>query len=505
MEILKDYLSALCGAGQCEKGANAEMLAYAANLDLIARTHPDIARAIIRELLDQRSYLKLIASENYCSPAVQAAMGNLLTDKYAEGYIGKRFYAGCDNIDAIEKLACSEAKALFGAEHAYVQPHSGADANLVAFWAILRARVQTPALKKLGEANLLKISNDQWDEIRRALGNQRIMGMDLYSGGHLTHGYRHNISGQLFDVHFYHVNAQTGLLDYDELRRQLHEVRPLIFLTGFSAYSRNLDFARLRQMADEVGAVLMVDMAHFAGLVAGKALTGVHDPIPYAHMVTTTTHKTLRGPRGGMVLCTAEFAEYVDKGCPHVLGGPLPHVMAAKAIAFKEANTQEFRTYAARVIENARALAAALITRGANVQTGGTDNHIVLIDLSDLKITGTQAEAALRECGMTLNRNTIPGDKNGPWTTSGLRLGTPALTTLGMGTHEMQEIAGILADALKAISPKKGKDGKPTKTVYNLDPQVKARCLERVRGLLDRFVLYPELDGEFLGQYVQKA
>jgi len=500
MEILKDYLAAQCDAGACEKGANAEMIAYAANLDLVARTQPDIARGIIRELLDQRSYLKLIASENYCSPAVQAAMGNLLTDKYAEGYVGKRFYAGCDNIDAIEKLACDEAKALFGAEHAYVQPHSGADANLVAFWAILRAKVQTPMLEKMSSTNLLHITKAEWDEIRTALGNQKMMGMDLYSGGHLTHGYRHNISGQLFDIHFYHVNQDTGLLEYDALRKQLHAVRPLIFLVGFSAYTRNLDFAQLRQMADEVGAVLMVDMAHFAGLVAGKALTGVHNPIPYAQMVTTTTHKTLRGPRGGMVLCTAEYAEYVDKGCPHVLGGPLPHVMAAKAIAFKEANSPAFQTYARRVIENAQALAATLVERGIKVQTGGTENHIVLVEVEG--ITGTQAENAMRECGLTLNRNTIPGDKNGPWITSGLRLGTPALTSLGMGTEEMRQVGNIVADILTAISPKRGKDGKPTKTAYNLDPAVKEASLKKVRTLLDAYVLYPALDGAFLQRYL---
>ncbi|MCL2203346.1 MAG: glycine hydroxymethyltransferase [Defluviitaleaceae bacterium] len=502
MEILKDYMTQLCDTSRCEKGMNPEMMAFAANLDVVARTCPDIAKGIIRELLDQRSYLKLIASENYCSYAVQSAMGNLLTDKYAEGYVGKRFYAGCDNIDEIERIACAEAKALFGAEHAYVQPHSGADANMVAFWAILRAKVQAPMLAQWDNANLLHISDAQWNEIRHALGNQKIMGMDLYSGGHLTHGYRHNISGQLFDVHFYHVNQETGLLDYEALRKQLHEVRPLILLTGFSAYSRNLDFALLRQYADEVDAVLMVDMAHFAGLVAGKALTGKHNPIPYADLVTTTTHKTLRGPRGGMVLCKEEYREYVDKGCPHVLGGPLPHVMAAKAIAFKEANAPAFRAYAANVIENARALAATLVERGAKVQTGGTDNHIVLVEVGHLGITGTQAENALRECGLTLNRNTIPGDKNGPWITSGLRLGTPALTSLGMGKAEMVEVGNIIADAIAAVSPKRGKNGKPTKTEYNLDAGVKSRSLERVRNLLGKYVLYPELDGAFLARYI---
>ncbi|MCL2603907.1 MAG: glycine hydroxymethyltransferase [Defluviitaleaceae bacterium] len=502
MEILNDYIKSLCGAGRCGQAPSPEMTAYAANLDIIAKSYPDIARAIIRELLDQRSYLKLIASENYCSYAVQAAMGNLLTDKYAEGYVGKRFYAGCDNVDDIERRACDEAKKLFGAEHAYVQPHSGADANLVAFWAILRHKVQTPALERLGQTNLLNISDTEWGEIRHALGNQRIMGLDLYSGGHLTHGYRHNISGQMFDVHFYHVDKETGLLDYDKLRKQLLEVKPLILLTGFSAYSRNLDFECLRGMADEAGAVLMVDMAHFAGLVAGKVLQSRYNPIPYADIVTTTTHKTLRGPRGGMVLCTKEYAEYVDKGCPHVLGGPLPQVMAAKAIAFEEANRPEFQAYAAKVAENAKALAEALVKRGINVPTGGTDNHLVLVNLDAPGITGTQAENAMRECGLTLNRNTIPGDKNGPWITSGLRLGTPALTTLGMGPDEMKEIADIFADVLAAVKPKLKKNGDPTKTEYNLNADVKKRSLERVRRLLDKHVLYPELDGAFLSKYL---
>jgi glycine hydroxymethyltransferase len=502
MDILKDYLKSRCDAKMCGDNINTNMITYAANLDAVAKSYPAIAKGIIRELLDQRKYLKLIASENYCSYAVQAAMGNLLTDKYAEGFIGKRFYAGCDNIDDIERLANDEAKKLFGAEHVYVQPHSGADANMVAFWAILRAKVQTPALDKLNEKNLLNISNAEWGKIRTALGNQKIMGMDLYSGGHLTHGYRHNISGQMFDVHFYHVDKETGLLDYDRLRKQLHEVKPLILLTGFSAYSRNLDFELLRGMADEVNAVLMVDMAHFAGLVAGKALTGKYNPVPYADMVTTTTHKTLRGPRGGMVLCKKEYAEYVDKGCPHVLGGPLPHVMAAKAIAFKEANEPAFRDYATRVIDNARTLAAALVKRGIKVPTGGTDNHIVLVNLDELNITGTQAENAMRECGLTLNRNTIPGDKNGPWITSGLRLGTPALTTLGMGKNEMEEIADIFAKVLTAIKPKTKKNGEPTKTEYTLDADIKSNSLERVRRLLDKYVLYPELDGAFLAGYL---
>ena len=490
MQILQDYMAAHGGVHTDQ----AEMLAYIANLHLVAQKNPAIAQGIIKELIDQRSYLKLIASENFCSFAIQSAMGNLLTDKYAEGFVGRRFYAGCDNVDAIEQIACDEAKKLFGCDHAYVQPHSGADANLVAFWSILRKKVQEPFMAKLDKTNLLHLTKAEWDDVRLQMGNQRMLGMDLFSGGHLTHGYRHNISGQMFDAHFYNVDPETGLLDYDALRRQLHEVKPLIFLAGFSAYSRNIDYALLRKYADEVGAVLMVDMAHFAGLVAGGALAGRYNPVPYADIVTTTTHKTLRGPRGGLVLCRAEYAEYMDKGCPHV--------MAAKAIAFQEANSDEYRAYAHRVIENARALAAALVSRGVAVLTGGTDNHIVLISVEALGITGTQAESAMRECGLTLNRNTLPFDKNGPWYTSGLRLGTPAVTTLGMGTQEMDEIADIIAGVLRGLSPKKDKKGNPTKAQYNIDAAAKALSLEKVKALLGRFVLYPELDGEFLGRYL---
>ena len=498
MQILKDYVSS-------QKGElNAEMLTFTANVDLVAKSYPLVARGIVKELIDQRSHLKLIASENYCSLAVQAAMGNLLTDKYAEGYVGNRFYAGCDNVDDIEGLACKEATDLFGAEHAYVQPHSGADANLVAFWAILRKHVQAPIMEKLGEKNLLAITKEEWDTIRTEMGNQKLLGMDLYSGGHLTHGYRHNVSAQMFDVYNYHVNEATGVLDYENIRAMLHEVKPLILLVGFSAYPKNIDYSVLRAYADEVGAVLMVDMAHFAGLVAGGALSGKFNPVPYADVVTTTTHKTLRGPRGGMVLCKQEYAEYVDKGCPHVLGGPLPHVMAAKAIAFKEAGSDAYKIYAKKVIENSQALAAGLVEKGVSVQTGGTDNHIVLVNVEMLGITGRQAENALRECGLTLNRNTVPFDKNGPWYTSGLRFGTPATTTLGMGTSEMAEIADIIAQVLKSIKPAiEKKSGNPSKARYVLCDDVKQASIKRVNALLSRFVLYPEIDVEFLRKYFE--
>ena len=498
MQILKDYLS------QQKGELNAEMLTFTANVDLVAKSYPQVARGIVKELIDQRRHLKLIASENYCSMAVQSAMGNLLTDKYAEGYVGNRFYAGCDNVDDIEGLACKEAMDLFGAEHAYVQPHSGADANLVAFWAILRKHVQAPIMDKLGEKNLLAITKEEWDTIRTEMGNQKLLGMDLYSGGHLTHGYRHNVSAQMFDVYNYHVNEATGVLDYENIRTMLHEIKPLILLVGFSAYPKNIDYSILRAYADEVGAVLMVDMAHFAGLVAGGTLSGKFNPVPYADVVTTTTHKTLRGPRGGMVLCKQDYAEYVDKGCPHVLGGPLPHVMAAKAIAFKEAGSDAYKAYAKKVIENSQALAAGLVEKGIAVQTGGTDNHIVLVNVEKLGLTGRQAENALRECGLTLNRNTVPFDKNGPWYTSGLRFGTPATTTLGMGTAEMAEIADIIALVLKSIKPAtEKKTGNPSKARYILCDEAKQTSIKRVNALLSRFVLYPEIDVEFLRKYFE--
>ena len=499
MEILRKYLAETAG-----QELNAEMLTFTANVDAVAKKSPAIARAIVKELVDQRSYVKLIASENYCSPAVQSAMGNLLTDKYAEGYVGNRFYAGCDNVDDIEALACEEARKLFGAKHAYVQPHSGADANMVAFWAILRKKVQAPIMERLGQTNLLNLSNEEWEEIRIALGNQKMLGMDLFCGGHLTHGYRHNVSGQMFDAHYYYVDKETGMLDYENIRKRLHEVKPLIFLVGFSAYTRNIDYSILRQYADEVGAVMMVDMAHFAGLIAGGALSGKYNPVSYADVVTSTTHKTLRGPRGGLVLCTEEYAEYVDKGCPHVIGGPLPHVMAAKAIAFKEAGTDEFKTYAHKIIENSQHLAAALVDKGLDVQTGGTDNHIVLVSVHGLGITGKQAEFALRDCGITLNRNAMPYDPLGPWYTAGLRFGTAAVTTLGMGKAEMEEIADIMATVLRGITPKLTKSGVKSKANYVLDEAMQVACLGRVKAVLDRFVLYPAIDVEFFARALEE-
>jgi glycine hydroxymethyltransferase len=486
---LSRYLESLQGAP-----IHPGTAAFLAALDQVAASSPSIAAAIVQELRDQRRNLKLIASENYSSLSAQLAMGNLLTDKYAEGFAQHRFYAGCDNVDVIESEASQLACELFGAEHAYVQPHSGADANMVAFAAILAARVQTPLQKAIGEENPAKLSREQWQRVRDGLHNQKLLGLDYYSGGHLTHGYRFNISGQLFDAHAYRVDSKTKLVDLDQLRAQVREVKPLILLAGYSAYSRKLNFAKMRELADEVGAVFMVDMAHFAGLVAGKVFSGDYDPIPHAHIVTTTTHKTLRGPRGGMVLCTKEFSEYVDKGCPAILGGPLPHVMAAKAVAFREAARPEFRDYAARIVENSQALAEAFMSQGSNVLTGGTDNHLLLVDVADsFGLTGRQAESALRECGVTLNRNSLPDDPNGPWYTSGLRFGTPATSTLGMGPAEMKEIAAIARRVLAATKPSVTAKGEASKAKYETEPAAASEARERVAALLQRFPLYPEL------------
>ncbi|MDR0568960.1 MAG: glycine hydroxymethyltransferase [Spirochaetaceae bacterium] len=469
-------------------------VSYIANLQGIARTMPQIAGLVVKELESQRSHLKLIASENYCSYAVQSAMGNLLTDKYAEGFPGFRYYGGCENIDAVETAAAEEAKALFSAEHAYVQPHSGADANLVAYWAILSARVETPSLAEIGETNLSNLTETQWEELRQKLGNQKLLGLDYYSGGHLTHGYRQNVSARMFRSYAYAVDRTTHLLDYEAIERQAMEVKPLILLAGYSAYPRTVNFRRFREIADKCGAVLMVDMAHFAGLVAGKTFTGDEDPVQWADIVTTTTHKTLRGPRGALILCKKEFADFVNKGCPLVMGGPLGHVMAAKAVALREARSEEYRQYARNIRENARTLAAECARLGLRVQTGGTDNHLLLLNVAETHgLTGRQSETAMFECGVTLNRNSLPFDANGPWWTSGLRIGVPAVTTLGMGGPEMQEIAGIVKFVLD--SAKSGGAGKGRIT---LPETVKRTARKRVQALLAAFPLYPELDLNFL-------
>ena len=317
MRFLNDYLKKTP-----EDQRNSAAIAYLATLDYLEVESPVIAGAIEQELRDQRSYLKLIASENYSSLAVQLAMGNLLTDKYAEGYVQHRFYAGCDNVDTVEAEANKQLIELYGCDHAYAQPHSGADANLVAFWAILTQRIQTPEVERLGKKSLDDLSDDEYEAMRQLLVNQKVMGLSLNSGGHLTHGYRHNISSKIMRAVTYDVDRQTGLLNYDAIAEKARHERPTILLAGYSAYPRKINFAKMREIADSIGAVFMVDMAHFAGLVAGKVFTGEYNPVPYAHIITSTSHKTLRGPRGGFVLCTSEFSEAVDKGCPLVLGGP---------------------------------------------------------------------------------------------------------------------------------------------------------------------------------------
>ena len=443
MDLLENYLKSTPEASRSKAA-----IAVLAGLDHISVSSPSIAQNIIRELEDQRHHLKMIASENYSSLAVQLAMGNWLTDKYAEGFVHHRFYAGCDQVDAIEDEACYQLKELFSAEHVYVQPHSGADANLLAFWAILTTRVQSKELERLKKKSVDELTPDEFEALRNILINQKLMGMAMSSGGHLTHGYRHNISSKIFKAVFYEVDPATGLLNYDTIWKKAKEERPAILLAGYSAYPRMINFAKMRQIADDVGATFMVDMAHFAGLVAGKVFEGEYNPIPYAHVVTSTTHKTLRGPRGGIIICKQEFGEAVDKGCPLVQGGPLPHVMAAKAVAFEEARLPSFQEYAHKIVVNSRALAEELVNLGLTVLTGCTDNHMVLVDVSALGLTGKQAEHALRQCYITLNRNAIPFDKNGAWYTSGIRLGTPALTTRGAKEKDMETVANLLDKAL---------------------------------------------------------
>ena len=496
MNRLEEYIS--------QNGGKITMdMAYAISSLSILEAHSTLAaESVVKELRDQRQNLKLIASENYSSLSVQAAMGSLLTDKYSEGFPGHRFYAGCDNVDVIESAAVEKAKKIFGADHAYVQPHSGADANLCAYWAILNQRVQIPMLEEMGVKNPSDLSREDWNKIREATHNQKLLGLDYYSGGHLTHGYRQNISAQLFDAYSYSVDKETGLLDYKEIERLAKEIKPLILLAGYSAYPRAINFRVLSEIAKEVGAVFMVDMAHFAGLVAGKVFQGDYDPVKWADVVTTTTHKTLRGPRGGMILCKEEFAESVDKGCPLVIGGPLPHVMNAKLVALEEADSDSFRSYASKIVENSKALAKAFMKRGVKVMTGGSDNHLLLLDVTPFGLNGRMSETILRECGITLNRNALPFDPNGPWYTSGLRLGSAAVTTLGMGEKEMEEIADIISFVLSSSHPviltKGERKGEMSKIKAKADKSVMEEARNRVHALLSSFPLYPTLDLEWL-------
>jgi len=468
--------------------------AYAAALEVIAAVEPRVAEATRAELADQRASLKLIASENYASPAVLLTMGTWLSDKYAEGTIGHRFYAGCQNVDTVEALAAEHARELFGAPYAYAQPHSGIDANLVAFWSILAHRVESPALERLGAKNVNELTEADWESLRHELGNQRLLGMSLDAGGHLTHGFRPNISGKMFHQQQYGTDPESGLLDYDALRAKAKEFKPLVLVAGYSAYPRRVNFAKMREIADEVGATLMVDMAHFAGLVAGKVFTGDENPVPFAHITTTTTHKSLRGPRGGLVLAQEEYAPSVDRGCPMVLGGPLSHVMAAKAVALAEARQPSFADYAQRIADNAKSLAEGFLTRGATLVTGGTDNHLVLLDVSSFGLTGRQAESALLDAGVVTNRNSVPADPNGAWYTSGIRFGTPALTTRGFGHDEFDRVAALVVDVLANTSPGTTKAGGPSKASYLLADGVAARTKAASAEMLDKHPLYPGLE-----------
>ena len=385
------------------------------DFDLIRAFDPELAASFESELRRQRENIELIASENYVSPAVMAAMGSIFTNKYAEGYPGKRYYGGCEYVDIAENLARDRACALYGAEHANVQPHSGAQANAAVYFALLKP-------------------------------GDTIMGMALDNGGHLTHGSPANLSGAYFNVIPYGVSPETGRIDYDDVLRLAMENRPKLIVAGASAYPRSIDFARFREIADACGAYLMVDMAHIAGLVAA----GEHmNPVPYADVVTTTTHKTLRGPRGGMILCREKYAKAIDKAIfPGTQGGPLEHVIAAKAVCFGEALKPEFKEYARKIVENAKALEAELTARGVKLVSGGTDNHLLLIDLTDEDCTGKELEHNLDEVHITANKNTVPNDPQSPFITSGLRLGTPAVTSRGFREPEMEQIAGFIHDVM---------------------------------------------------------
>jgi glycine hydroxymethyltransferase len=415
------------------------------NQDFLNQTDPLVAQLIQKEVKRQQDHLELIASENFTSPAVLAAQGSVLTNKYAEGLPGKRYYGGCEFIDEIEQLAIDRAKELFGAAHANVQPHSGAQANFAVFLTLLEP-------------------------------GDTFMGMDLSHGGHLTHGSPVNVSGKWFKVFQYGVNQETERLDYDQIMELAKQHKPKLIMCGYSAYPRVIEFDKFRAIADEVGAYLVADIAHIAGLVA----TGHHpSPVPYCHVVTTTTHKTLRGPRGGLILSSdPELGKKLDKSVfPGSQGGPLEHVIAGKAVAFGEALKPEFKAYSGQVIENARALANQLEKRGLKIVSGGTDNHLMLVDLRSIDMTGKQADKLVSGINITANKNTVPFDPQSPFVTSGLRLGSPAVTTRGMGAAEFVEIGDIIAERL--LNPE--------------DEAVANNCRQRVAALCDRFPLYPHL------------
>ena len=389
------------------------------SVDELRRADPELCAAIDRELSRQRNKIELIASENFVSPAVMSAMGSWLTNKYAEGYPGKRYYGGCEEVDVAEDLARERAKALFGADHANVQPHSGANANIAVFFAALSP-------------------------------GDTVMGMNLSHGGHLTHGSPVNLSGKYFNIVPYGVNRETGYIDYEQLRKIAHESHPKLIIAGASAYPRQIEFEKFAEIAKEVGAYLMVDMAHIAGIVA----TGFHqNPTEYADFVTSTTHKTLRGPRGGLILCKEEHSKSIDKAIfPGIQGGPLMHIIAAKAVSFKEAMEDSFKEYIGKVLENAAVFAEALKSHGFVLSTGGTDTHLLLVDLQNMNITGKEAERRLDEIGITCNKNTVPFDPQSPFITSGIRLGTPAVTSRGFDVDDMRETAEIIAMVIKDFS-----------------------------------------------------
>ena len=482
---------------------NADTQFYKKGLELVREVSPEIAASLEGELESQRSKLKMIASENYCSGAVRACASSIVMDKYAEGYVdlekpqGHRYYSGCENVDKIEQLGMKWACELFGSEYAYLQPHSGSNANLIAYWSIINAKVMEPKIDEicelLGGAGLKEIPESLWEDIRHACGDQDLLAMSLDCGGHLTHGDRTNISSQLFRCHSYGVDPKTGLVDYDAIRRQALEIRPLILLAGFSAYPRNLNFKKFREIADECGAVLMVDFSHPMGLLAGKVLEGEYNPVPYADIITSTSHKTMRGPRSAFILSKNWLRPYLEKGCPLVQGGELPNMVAAKAICFKEAMSPEFQEYAHQTVKNSKALANKLISDGIRVVTGGTDNHIVLIDVSPLGLTGRQAEQILEECGIIANRNSLPDDPNGSWYRSGVRFGTPALTTCGMKEPEMELIGGFISRILKNAKPATTKKGTLSKAKAYVDKNIKEETLEEVASLLKIYPPYKEI------------
>lgn len=489
MELLNHYFLTTPIEKQQKK-----VIAYLAAIDHLSQQDPEIGHAILQELKDQRSYLKLIASENFSSLETQLAAGNLLTDKYCEGNVKRRFYAGCENVDVVEGLAAERLKELFKVDHAYVQPHSGADANLVAFWAILTQRIQNKEIEKLGKKTALELSQQEYEKIRELMLSQKLMGMSIDSGGHLTHGFRMNVSSKIFHAVPYNVDSVTELLDYKALKEQAQKEKPTILIAGYSSYPRLIDFAKMKEIADSVGAVLMADIAHFSGLVAGGVLTGDFNPVGFCDIITSTTHKTLRGPRGGVVMCTKEYKEAVDKGCPMVLGGPLPHIMAAKAIAFKEALMPSFKEYAKQILKNAKALSEVFLAHGLKLFSGGTDNHLVVIDVQEsFGLTGRQAETALREAHITVNRNMVPFDKNGAWNTSGIRLGSPAMTTLGMKEEEMKKIALWIIQALKATHVENADGLERQRCLASVDPKVAHTIKQQVKELLSQYPLYPEL------------